>query len=304
MILEFFSNITFEYPYVLLAILIFIICSKLCPSKEKSYYIPHLHLYPQNSISSNALQKILKWLAIILSIIALASPIKKIDEITLKSEGIDIILALDTSHSMAEKDLEDNQDKTRFDVVKQIVIDFIDKRKNDNIGIIVFGDYALNASPLSYDKHIQKLILNRLEIGMAGRSTALNDALALGIKILKKRETKSKVIVLISDGEDTASSIPYNIITKLAQKYSIKIYTIGIGQSNTKILKMIAKESGAKAFKAQSKKDLKEIYAIINSIEKSEITQNKIIINSYYFFYPLFFAVLSLLFLIFLRNRS
>lgn len=298
------SNFTFEYPYIFLLILPFIICAKYCPSKDQSYFIPHLHLYSSNMISTQLVQNILKWLAIILTIIALASPIKKIDEFTIKSEGIDIILALDTSHSMREKDLEIDKNQTRFDIVKEIVVDFIDKRKNDNIGIIVFGDYVLNASPLSYDKHIQKLILNRLEIGIAGRSTALNDALALGIKILKKRKTKSKVIVLISDGEDTASSIPYNIITKLSQKYHIKIYTIGIGQSNTKILKMIADKSGAKAFKAESKNDLREIYTIINSIEKSEIKQNKIVLNNYYFFYPLFFAVLSLLFFIFLRNRT
>jgi Ca-activated chloride channel family protein len=239
-----------------------------------------------------------------LAIIALASPIKERNNITIKSEGIDIILALDTSYSMRAKDLENDQNQTRFDIVKDIVIDFVNKRKNDNIGIIIFGDYALSASPLSYDKHIQGLILKRLEIGMAGRSTALNDALALGIKTLKNRETKSKVIVLISDGEDTSSGIPYSVVTKLSQKYGIKIYTIGIGQSNTKVLKMIAKTSGAKAFKATSKEDLREIYAIINSIEKSEIKQNKIIINSYYFFYPLFFAVLSLLLLIFLRNRE
>jgi Ca-activated chloride channel homolog len=299
-----FNNISFEYPYFLLLIVIFIICSIYCKAKTPTYLIPHLNIFSFATKSSTLFINILKYLVITLSVIALASPVKINDTLLVKNDGINMILNLDASGSMREKDLDENHIKNRFDVVKDIVKDFISKRSADNIGLVVFGDSVLMASPLSFDKNAQKEIINYLEVGMAGKNTALIDSIATSVNILKEQKAKSNVIILLSDGEDTASKIPLNVVIKLLKKYNIKAYTIGIGNTNQRILYEISKESKAKSYTAFSKEDLALIYEDINRLEKSKIDQNKIILKDYLFFYPLFLAVLCLIGLIYLRNKE
>ncbi len=199
---------------------------------------------------------------------------------------------------------KDDRDKNRFDVVKEIVKDFIVKRKTDNIGLILFGDSILMASPLSFDKNAQKEIIGYLEIGMVGNKTALLDSIARSVNILKDKENSSNVIIVLSDGVDTASKIPLQVIVKLLKKYSIKAYTIGIGDSNKSVLNQISQQSNAKSYTAYSKNDLIAIYEDINKLEKSKIDQNKIVLKDYLFFYPLFFAVFFLIIFIYLKNKE
>ena len=222
----------------------------------------------------------------------------------LKNNGINILLNLDASGSMKEQDLDNNYSKNRFEVVKEIVKEFMSKRVADNIGVVLFGDSVLIASPLSFDKEAQKQIIDYLDVEMAGQKTALIDSLAASINILKEQKAKSNIIILLSDGEDNASKIPLDVIIKLLNKYNIKAYTIGIGDFNQNILYKISKESNAKSYTAMSKEDLLMIYEDINKLEKSQIDQNKIILKDYLFFYPLFIAVLSLILLIYLRNKE
>jgi Ca-activated chloride channel homolog len=247
---------------------------------------------------------ILKYLVIIFSIIALASPVKINDTIILKNNGINILLNLDASGSMKEQDLDEKDSKNRFEVVKEIVKEFMNKRVADNIGIVLFGDSVLIASPLSFDKEAQKQIIDYLDVEMAGQKTALIDSLASSINILKDKKAKSNIIILLSDGEDNASKIPLDVVIKLLNKYNIKAYTIGIGDFNQNILYKISKESNGKAYTAMSKEDLTLIYEDINKLEKSQIDQNKIVLKDYLFFYPLFLAILSLILLIYLRNKE
>ncbi len=298
------NNFTFEYPFVLLSILLFIVCSKFCVEKVQSYYMPHLHIYQEASQISSSFTTILKWLTIIFAIVALASPIKQLEVVHKKSNGIDMILSLDTSGSMRQIGFnKENHNQNRWDVVSVLVKDFISKRVNDNIGLIVFGTSVMTASPLTYDKKAQVKIIDNLQIGIVGDKTALIDSIATSINILSKRESKSKIIIVLTDGEDTASTIPYKVVEKMAKKYNIKIYTIGIGEPNRMLLNEISKNSGGKSFIANSKENLEEIYTIINKLEKSEIEQNKIILKEYYFAYPLFLAFFSLVFLVFLKNK-
>jgi Ca-activated chloride channel family protein len=246
----------------------------------------------------------LKYLVITFSIIALASPVKINNSILLKNDGINILLNLDASGSMKERDLDETHSKNRFEVVKEIVKDFMDKRVTDNIGIVLFGDSVLIASPLSFDKDAQKQIIDYLDVEMAGKRTALIDSLASSINILKNKKAKSNIIILLSDGEDNASRIPLDVVIKLLNKYNIKAYTIGIGDFDKNILYKIAKESDAKSYTALSREDLSLIYEDINNLEKSKIDQNKIILKDYLFFYPLFFAILCLILLIYLKNKE
>lgn len=299
-----FNNFTFEYPYFLLLILLFMFCSFFCRAKSPSYLIPHLNIFQKVNQKSTLFTNILKYLVIIFSIIALCSPIKINDTVNLKNDGINIILNLDASFSMYEIDLDENNEKNRFEVVKEIVKDFITKRVADNIGIVLFGDSVLISSPLSFDKEAQKQIIDYLDVGMAGKNTALIDSVASGINILKDKKAKSNIIILLSDGEDNSSSIPLEIVIKLLKKYSIKVYTIGIGNFNNSILNSLAIESKAKAYTAYSKEDLVFIYEDINKLEKSQIEQNKIVLKDYLFFYPLFLAVLCLIIFIYLRNKE
>ena len=300
-----FSNISFEYPYFFLLILLFIICNTFCKAKAPTYLFPHLNIYKKSNQKSSFMILSIKYLIVIFAITALASPIKIKDTQLIKNDGINIVLSLDASGSMKHNDL-DSQDRTknRFDVVKDIVKDFIEKRKADNIALVIFGDWVMMASPLSFDKEAQKDIIDYLEVEMAGNKTSLLDSIASSVNILKEQKAKSNVIIVLSDGEDTASKIPLNVIIKLLQKHNIKAYTIGIGASNQYVLNKIAKESKAKSFTAYSKNDLLLIYKEINKLEKSEIDQNKIILKDFLFFYPLFFAIILLIIYIYIKNKE
>lgn len=301
---DFLVGIEFEYPYILALILLFIFCARFCKARQSAYYIPHLYIYEKVKIRSSLLQDILKWSAIICAIIALSSPIKELQTIHTKTDGIDIVMSLDTSGSMRQVgfDSEDMR-KNRWIVVQEIVSDFIKKRNNDNISLIVFGTAVMTASPLSYDKRALEQILSHLDIGVAGDKTALIDSVASGVNMLKESKAKSKIMILLTDGEDTASQIPLKVVQDLAKKYKIKIYTIGIGRFNGFILDNLANETGGKSFNANSKNDLEKIYDVINSLEKTKIDQNKIVQKEYYFFYPLFVAIMSLIGFVFLRNK-
>ncbi len=299
-----FDNITFEYPYILLLFFVFVICARFCKAKVQSYYMPHLDIYEKATTLNSTLVSFLKWLSILLAIIALASPIKELHSVNTKQDGIDMVLALDTSGSMRQIGFNPQvREQNRWQVVQEIVKDFINKRVNDNIGLVVFGSSVMTASPLSYDKKAQNRILNSLRIGIVGDKTALLNSIATSINILKERETKSKIIIAITDGEDTASTIPLEVVLKLAKKYNIKIYTIAIGATNIFTLKQLSSATNGETFAARSKEALLKIYETIDTLEKSKIEKNKIVLKEYYFFYPLIFSFLFLLFFIYLKNK-
>lgn len=297
-------QIKFEYPYFLALILIFLFCSKFCPLKMQAIIFPHLSILKVN-MKNSILLSLLKWIVILGSIIALASPIVEDKIITNKKEGYDIALALDTSGSMREVGFDRlNHRLDKFSVVQEIVKEFIDKRVADNISFIVFGDFSYVATPLTFDKDILKDILTRLHIGIAGERTAIYDSIAQSVNTLSKSTSKSKIIILLTDGINTAGKLPKEVAIKLAKKHSIKIYTIGIGRDfDKRALMMIAEESGAKFYHAQEREALKEIYDEIDKLEKSEIKSNKFIKKEYYFIYPLFASIIALLFYIYFRNK-
>ncbi len=302
---DYLFNIRFEYPYFLLIIFLFIFCSIFCKAKIPTYIIPHLNIFEQNKHKSFIFLSILKYMAIIFSLIALSSPYKHLNTQIVKKDGIDIVLSLDTSGSMKELGFnKDNQRENRFKVVKDIVKDFLPKRVNDNVAIVVFGTSVMMATPLSFDKEAQKSIIDYLEVGIVGDKTAMIDSLATSVNILKNSKARSKIIILLSDGEDNSSSIPIEVIIKLLKKYSIKVYSVGIGESNKIILNKISKETDARSYIAYSKEDLYDIYKQIDKLEKSKIDNNKITLKEFLFFYPLFFAIIFLIFYIYIKNKD
>jgi len=298
-------NIKFEYPSLLLLIVVFVVCNKFCKAKTQSYYMPHLHMYKKGTIIKSTITNILKWLSIICSIVALTSPIKEHKIINTKKDGIDIVLNLDTSGSMRAVGFnQQNPQQNRWEAVKDIVNDFIDKRTNDNIALVVFASSVMTASALTYDNEALKKIIKSLNIGVVGQQTALIDSIVSSINILKNHKAKSKIIIALTDGEDTASITPLDIVIKMAKKHNIKIYTIAIGSTSVYTLQKLSQQTNGKFFQASNKQNLKLIYDTINKLEKSKIDQNKIILKEYYYFYPLMISFISLLFFVYLKNKK
>ncbi|WP_295009856.1 VWA domain-containing protein [Sulfurimonas sp.] len=242
-------------------------------------------------------------------ILALMSPIKDVPYELEPKEGYEIALILDASESMKAQGFDaKNEQLTRFDVVKEIVGDFVSQRKNDNMGLVVFGAFSFIASPLTYDENILNKILSQLHIGIAGKYTALNTSLAQGVNLLKMGSSKTKVAILLTDGYSTPQidKIPLEIALEMAKKEGIKVYPIGIGmphEYNRDVLLRIANESGGVAFGASSAAELQEVYKRIDELEKSEIKSESFTYTKYYYQFPLFIALISLMLYIYLRNK-
>ena len=304
-----FDGIYFEFPKLLFVIFWFIACATLCKMKMPSIYFPHTATFMKNTASASRLLFFLKWTAIVMLILALMSPVKDEPYELKPKHGHEIALILDASGSMKERGFNPaNPAASRFDVVKSIVKDFIKKRTNDNLGLVVFGEYSFVASPLTYDKNILSRIVSQLQVGMAGQYTALYEALAQGVNLLKMSKSKSKVAILLTDGYSTvgADKIPLDVALDMAKKEGVKVYPIGIGRSdeyNRAVLLKIAKETGGVAFGASNATQLQEIYKNINKLEKVEIKNETFSYLKYYYFYPLFIGLISLLLYVYIRNR-
>ncbi|MCW8838086.1 MAG: VWA domain-containing protein [Thiovulaceae bacterium] len=303
-----FDGIYFEFPKLIFVIFFFIACANLCKMKLPSLYFPHTASFMQNTASKSKLLFFLKWLAITMMILALMSPVKDEPYELEPKDGYEMTLVLDASQSMQARGFDiTSPTSTRFDVVKNIVSDFIDKRKNDNIGLVVFGAYSFIASPLTYDENILKGIVKELYIGMAGKYTALYESLAQGVNLLKMSDSKTKVIILLTDGFNTPDNrFPLDVALDMVKKEKIKVYPIGIGgpnEYNKQVLVKIAKESGGVAFGAANAGELEEVYKRIDELEKSEIKNETYSYLEYYYIYPLFIGFLSLMFYVYLRNK-
>lgn len=270
----------FAYPWVFLILILYFICAKFCPLQKLAIYFPHFEY-------TNRLNKdfILKFLILFFTLLALSNPYT-IKEIIQKNEGDAIVLSIDSSGSMDEGN--------KFEVVKVVAKDFINKRVDDNIGLVIFGSNAFIASPLTKNKNFIKGILNKMYVGIAGKNTAIFDSLVQSIRILKDSKSKTKIIILLTDGIDNSSKIPLKNVMQEIKKEHIKVYTIGVGDRvNYKLLDYISSSSGGKTYQAYSATDIKNIYETIDKLEKSPIT-NKIIYKEYLYIYPLFLALFLL----------
>ena len=301
-----FDNIYFQYPQFGALLILFIVCARYCKMRLNSIYFPHLTHFANSSFSSSKVLFFLKWLGVVMLVIAMMSPVKDKSFQLPPKNGHDIVLILDASESMKARGFDkQNYNFTRFDVVKNLASDFIDKRKNDNIGLVVFGTYSFIASPITYDSHILNKLVSQLRIAMAGKFTALYEALAQGVNLLKKSDAKSKVAILLTDGYNSPQNkFPFDVAMALAKKEHAKVYPIGIGSDfNRKVLLKIAKATGGVAFGASSASELKEVYKKIDELEKSKIKRESFSYLNYFYIYPLFISLISLMLYIFMRNK-
>ena len=237
---------------------------------------------------------VIRCLAVCLIIMALARPQSGIRSTEIITEGIDIVFCLDTSGSMKALDFKDNGKRAdRLHVVKRVVSDFIRGRKNDRIGMVVFGEEAFTQCPQTLDYGVLLSFLDSVEIGMAGDSTAIGSALAVCVKRLKDLESKSKVIVLLTDGRNNSGTVSPGTAADIAKTYGIKTYTIGVGTEGEApflvdsffgkqyvyqkvdldegTLREIAGKTGGRYFRATNTEALKNIYKQIDEMEKTEV---------------------------------
>ena len=231
-------------------------------------------------------------------IIAAARPQLGVSKIVSDSEGLDIVIGVDTSGSMRAMDFEiDGQARDRLYVVKQVIADFIKERTSDRIGIVVFGSEAFTQAPLTLDHGVLSRFLQAIEIGMAGENTAIGSAIASGVKRLKDLDAKSKVMILLTDGENTAGSIDPMQAAELARTLGVKIYTIGVGGNkpvpfprqsffgtvydkrvlklDEKLLTSIAELTGARYFRAEDTLELQQVYKTIDQLETRSVSVEK-----------------------------
>lgn len=238
----------------------------------------------------------LRLIAIALVIVAMARPRTSEENSKTKSaEGIDIVMAIDVSTSMLSKDLRPN----RLEATKKVAADFITERPNDRIGMVVYAGESYTQTPLTSD---HKIILNTMQDiknGLIQDGTAIGMGLATAVNRLKDSKAKSKVIILLTDGENNAGEIDPMTAAQLAEEFKIRAYTIGVGTKGTAptpyaydmrgnlvyknlpvnidedLLKNIAQQTGGKYFRATDNEKLNEIYAEIDKLEKTKLQELK-----------------------------
>ena len=240
---------------------------------------------------------VLRLLALAAIVIALARPRNvSVSKKTKTNRGIDIVMAIDVSASMLARDLKPN----RLEALKKVAVNFVDRRPNDRIGIVVYAGESFTQTPITSDKAIVKRTISELKWGQLEGGTAIGMGLGSGVNRLKESKAKSKVIILLTDGVNNSGNIDPRTATELAKELGIKVYTIGIGTNgmadfpwskdprtgqlnfrkqqveiDEDLLKEIASETKGKYFRATDNTSLKEIYNEIDKLEKTKIEEFK-----------------------------
>lgn len=251
------------------------------------------------------LSPVLQWMAFALVVLALARPQYENTTVERNAEGIDIVLTLDISTSMRAEDLKPN----RLEAAKKVATEFIDQRVSDRIGLVLFARKSFTMVPPTLDYDLLKRMLREVEMGIVEDGTAIGMGIATAVNRLKESEAESKVIILLTDGQNNSGEIDPVTAADLAVSYGIKIYTIGAGTRGTapypvndpifgnryqnvevdideEMLTKIANMTGGEYFRATDTQRLEEIYDQINKLEKSKIEE--IIYTDYQDLYPRF----------------
>ncbi len=254
---------------------------------------------------------ILAMLAWLLAVLALARPQWLGDPVASPTTGRDLMLAVDLSGSMEAQDFQLRGDMVdRLTAAKSVAADFIVRRTGDRLGLILFGQKAYIQTPLTYDRETVRTLLMESAIGLAGRETAIGDAIGLAIKRLKKQSASSRVLILLTDGANTAGEVKPRKAAELAAEQGLKIYTIGIGADemvlsslfgsrivnpsadlDEETLKAIADSTGGRYFRARSTLELEEIYSLLDTLEPTEHAAQIFRPRSALFYWPLGMAL-------------
>lgn len=328
------SNLTFLWAWmILLAPLLWLVRRQTQTEKPESQAV-RIPFYEQlamlqgiNALSSDPSshhrQVWLTWLAWLCVVLALMRPAWEGDPVEIATSGRDLMLAVDISPSMKEQDMIiKGFQTTRLEAVKQVVSDFIDQRKGDRLGLILFGERPYVQTPLTFDRQTVNRLLQEAWLGMAGSATAIGDAIGLAVKRLRDRPAESRVLILLTDGANTAGEVPPIKAAELAAKEHIRIYTIGIGADemlkrgffanqvvnpsadlDENTLTEIARLTDGQYFRARSVPELELIYEAVNRLEPVEQDTRTYRPEKELYYWPLSLAALLLSLRILTRIR-
>ena len=272
---------------------------KASRKKQPALTVPSLEGF--SGLSSNesfsatlsTVKLIILWLAWILLIAAVARPQWVGEMVSLPTTGRDLMLAIDISGSMATEDMQVNNDYVdRLSVVKAVISQFLDARKGDRVGLVLFGTNAYVQAPLTFDLKSVKKLMIEAPVGIAGGKTAIGDAIGLTVKRLRERKNEEKVVILLTDGANNVGEIPPIKAAELASVDGIKIYTIGVGAEEMRVpslfgslagrttnpsadldeetLSKIAEATQGRYFRAKDTNTLAQIYELIDQLEPIE----------------------------------
>lgn len=322
MIYEWFRDIDFAYPetFVLLFILPLMVWWYLSRinRQQGTIMVSSISSFQHTGSWKLLFRHVpfgLRLLTVVCLITALARPQKRNDEQLISGEGVDIVLCMDVSGSMLAQDFVPN----RLEAMKQVAADFVDKRPTDRIGLVIFAGESFTSCPLTTDRVILKSLIYNAQSSFLADGTAIGDGLATSVERLKNSASKSKVVILLTDGENQGGLIDPLTANEIAKSIGIKVYTIGMGTEgfapapmqnsaggvvmqrqkvniDEELLRKIAAETGGLYFRARDNASLKSIYSEIDNLEKStiEITSLKRYTER---FIPLALAAMIFLFL-------
>ena len=320
MFFDYFDNITFAQPsaFGLLLLIPFFITYYAIGNNRKQGTILVSDASARGLSSWKTVFRhlpfILRLLTLTALVFALARPQNVYEEQNAEGEGVDIILCIDVSGSMTAQDFTPN----RLEAAKNVAIDFVNKRLTDRIGIVIFSGESFTQCPLTTDHDVLISAIKSIHNGLLEDGTAIGSGLGTSVDRLRTSNSKSQVIILLTDGENNGGLIDPKTAKEIAKAFSIKVYTIGVGTDgyapqpiqtpmgivmqngkvsiDEKLLKEIAGETGGKYFRAKNNEGLTGIYAEINNLEKSkvEITRQTHYIEKYF---PFLVLALALIFL-------
>jgi len=242
----------------------------------------------------------LRWLALALGIVALAQPRLTKSTTEIKASGVDIVVALDLSGSMISEDFVVHGERVnRFNMAREVLKGFIDKRPNDRIGLVVFASQAFIGTPLTLDHDYLQENIGRLEIGaITENATAIGDGLGTAVNRLRDLKSKSKIVILMTDGQNNSGKLDPLLAAEAAAAMKVKVYTVGIGKQGTApmpvfmggqkvgyqnvpvdvdeaTLQKIANQTGGKYYRADNAERFQQIYAEIDALEKTVASVKK-----------------------------
>ncbi|MDO6719499.1 VWA domain-containing protein [Psychrosphaera sp. 1_MG-2023] len=307
---------SFAWPWVF-ALLVLPFIARLFKAKNAS---PDMPLYlPTFGLVADSVKPISRggfpwftYLIWILLVSAAAKPQWLGDPITIPQEGREMMLAVDLSGSMDEKDMViGRQQVNRLTMLKYVLNDFIERRVGDRLGLILFADTAYVQTPLTYDRATVKQLLNEAVLGLVGEKTAIGDALGLAAKRFNEKGESNRILILLTDGQNTAGNIEPLEALEIAKEAGVRVYTIGIGADemmvrsifgtrkvnpsadlDENLLTQIAEQTGGKYFRARDTEELQKIYELLDELEPVEDDPIQLRPQQALFHFPLGLALL------------
>ena len=321
----------FDWPWVAalapVPLLARYLLAPLASGRDAALRVPFLHEFTAAASGPPRLPapRGLLWLAVLawcLLIVAGMRPRWLGDFVELPQSGRDLMLAVDLSASMEERDfILDRRRVDRLTATKRIAGEFIAARIGDRLGLILFGERAYLQTPLTFDRVTLRTLLDEAMIGLAGRATAIGDAIGLAVKRLGAEDGQDRVLILLTDGANTAGVVEPLAAADLAARRRLRIYTIGIGademivrslfgsrrvnpslELDEKTLQAIAEQTGGRYFRARDTDELRQIYGLLDELEPAVKDARRLRPQAALYYWPLSLALILMLTAIFLRH--